>query len=192
MVADGCQNVAECGFVFGIPLCLANWQAVWIKHFGHDDQAEDAEQAGCGTFNGSVRPLTLGLETEICSQFFKSDFDVPASDHPGQDVLCTDCDVRAEEGRWLEAILWTAHQYPADGNRRRAAMIPQRHTGDELDLFRVSTVPGDLGFLPTGLRVNQSGSQARLSGRVYPWVLSQESRTGQRPDAGVKPDGQAT
>ena len=58
------------------------------KQLGHDGhQAEETQETGGGAFDGPVRPLALGFETEAGAQFFEGHFDIPAPGGPQDDLF---------------------------------------------------------------------------------------------------------
>ncbi len=63
--ADGGEGVGEGRWRFGVPGSVAKGQGHGMQQAGHDDdQAEDAEAARRGVFDGPLRPVALGLEAE--------------------------------------------------------------------------------------------------------------------------------
>src|SRR5260370_34655813 len=85
--------------------------------------------------------------------FLEGDFDLPATDEPGEDIARTDVEIGSQEGLRLEFAFGIANEQPADRHRRRAAAIPDGGaTGDFGEAVcsggpdaDAVAVPGDLG-----------------------------------------------
>lgn len=113
-----------------------------MEHLGHqNDQTERAKQAGCCTFNRAVRPLALGFKSEMSSDFLKGNLDVQTGDEPQENLLCRDRWVGTEVSLSFEAVLGTAHQYPANRDRIIALAIPERCARYEFDGFLDAAIP---------------------------------------------------
>ena len=83
------------------------------------DQREQAQQGGCGANNGPIRPLALGLHTEMIPDFMKSDFQLPAHHEPFQDLFGIGRQVGAQQGLGFELAFWVPDQDPTDGQGRQ-------------------------------------------------------------------------
>src|SRR5258708_34152570 len=83
--------------------------------------------------------------------FLEGDFDLPATDEPGEDIARTDVEIGSQEGLRLEFAFGIANEQPADRHRRRAAAIPDGGATGDFDEAVCSAVPAaDAGAVPGG------------------------------------------
>src|SRR5260221_3124067 len=90
--------------------------------------------------------------------FLEGDFDLPATDEPGEDIARTDVEIGSQEGLRLEFAFGIANEQPADRHRRRAAAIPDGGATGDFDEAVGSAVPeadavalpGDFGIVEDG------------------------------------------
>ena len=88
LAADGGEGVGKGGVLLAIPGSGCDGQA----HIGAEartqerDEGEQREQAGRRACDGQLRPLPLGLDTEMVTHFPEGDFQLPALNEPGDDL----------------------------------------------------------------------------------------------------------
>src|SRR5258707_5972182 len=90
--------------------------------------------------------------------FLEGDFDLPATDEPGEDIARTDVEIGSQEGLRFEFAFGIANEQPADRHRRRAAAIPDGGATGDFDEAVGSAVPeadavalpGDFGIVEDG------------------------------------------
>src|SRR6266478_7385450 len=73
--------------------------------------------------------------------FLEGDFDLPATDEPGEDIARTDVEIGSQEGLRFEFAFGIANEQPADRHRRRAAAIPDGGATGDFDEAVGSAVP---------------------------------------------------
>ena len=74
------------------------------------DAGEQPEQAGCGTSYCFVRPLPLGLDTQVVAHLAEADLQLPTLDEPANDLQRLLGGVGAEPGLRVEALAGVAPQ----------------------------------------------------------------------------------
>lgn len=110
MPANGGQGITKGSFFFDVPTVLADRQVSWVEHLCHDGhQAKETKETRRGTFDGTIRPLTLGFKAEESTQFFEGDFDIPAQREPDDNLFSRNVRIGAKESSGFEAIFWAAH-----------------------------------------------------------------------------------
>ncbi len=114
------DGIAEGGDCFRVPSGRSGFE---LSRFGEivgpeRNERKQAEQRRSGSKDCLVRPLALGFDAEVSTRFLERDFDLPAADEPGEDVLRTGIEIGCEEGLRLELSCWIAHEHPTDRHRR--------------------------------------------------------------------------
>src|ERR1700681_2745460 len=90
--------------------------------------------------------------------FLEGDFDLPATDEPGEHIARTGVEIGSQEGLRVEFAFGIANEQPADRHRRRAAAIPDGGAAGDFDEAVGSAVPetdavalpGDFGIVEDG------------------------------------------
>ena len=161
MPANGSQGITEGGLLLDVPAVVAYRQFVREKQLGDDGhQAEETAETRRGAFDSPVLPLALGLEAQKGTQFFESDFDIPAPGGPQDDLFGRHLRIRTEESRRWEAFLSTPYQHPAQENRVFSWGMPEGDPGDEFEEMFLA-IKHQLEFLPFGFWVFQR-SESRV------------------------------
>ncbi len=102
---------------------------------------EQSQQHRSSTCYSEVRPLALGLHSKVGANFLESNFNPPAQREPMDDLnrvnrgLCTQQSLCAQLS---ERVL---NEYPSNGHRRLARMIPERCLRAELHSPSNTVVP---------------------------------------------------
>src|ERR1044071_3890049 len=105
--------------------------------------------------------------------FLAGDFNVPASNEPGQHLGGTHRGVRTEKNRgvallsaraWL--FLFVTHQHPAQAYGVMARGRPERDLTDPFDVSHLVTIPGHLRVLPRRVRGGQPLPEGELAGAL--------------------------
>src|SRR5258708_32163980 len=92
--------------------------------------------------------------------FLEGDFDLPATDEPGEDIARTDVEIGSQEGLRLEFAFGIANEQPADRHRRRAAAIPDGGATGDFDEAVGSAVPeADAVALPGDFGIGEGGGE---------------------------------
>src|SRR6266852_4606316 len=84
--------------------------------------------------------------------FLEGDFDLQATDEPGEDIARTDVEIGSQEGLRFEFAFGIANEQPADRHWRRAAAIPDGSAAGDLDEAVGSAVPQAVRMAESFLR----------------------------------------
>src|SRR5258708_36219739 len=92
--------------------------------------------------------------------FLEGDFDLPATDEPGEDIARTDVEIGSQEGLRFEFAFGIANEQPADRHRRRAAAIPDGGATGDFDEAVGSAGPeADAVAVPGGFWILEDGGE---------------------------------
>src|SRR5438046_1369841 len=78
------------------------------------DEGKQAQQSRTGAQNGVGRPLTLSFKAQMGANFFKGDFNPPATNNPGENLGGVGGLVSSKESGRGELAKGVAHQHPTD------------------------------------------------------------------------------
>ena len=120
-------------------------------------QSNDGKQCQQGRRDAQdrqVRPLSLGLHAQLSTHFMKSDFDLPASYKPLDDLLGRNGKISAKQSLGLEDLFGIPDNDPTDGQRRLSRVEPDRCLGANFNpsLFLAIPLLGSETF-PTSVLV---------------------------------------
>ena len=73
-----------------------------------DDEGEQTEQRRSGPKDCLVGPLALGFDAEMGTGLLEGDFDLPATDEPGEDIARTGIEIGCQECLRIELAGWIA------------------------------------------------------------------------------------
>ena len=89
---------------FGIPGRLSNREFAFefqLVRQESNDRKQSQQSRGCSE-DGPIRPLALGLNTQVSSNLLEGHFQLPAQDEPLQDLLWLDVQVGTKQGLGFE------------------------------------------------------------------------------------------
>ena len=87
---------------------------------GQGGPGEETQQDGSGAGDGEVRPLVLGLQTQMGSDFLEGDLQLPTQDKPLQDLGRVCRGVGAEESLRIDGALGITQRMVTGG-------LPERY-----------------------------------------------------------------
>ena len=105
------------------------------------DDGEQAEQNWRSAEDGLIGPLALSFDTEMSTDLFESDLDLPATDEPSKDVAGLSLEISSEKGLGLELTFGIADKEPADRDWRNPGAIPNRRATGDLNEAIGSAIP---------------------------------------------------
>ena len=96
-------------------------------------QGEQPEQCRGGAGDRRVRPLPLGLDSQVVADLGEGDLHGPTLNAPAQHHERIGLQVGAQQALRLEGAVRIVHQNPADRNLL-AGVLPQGHAGSDVQL----------------------------------------------------------
>ncbi len=105
------------------------------------DHREQTEQGWCDAQDGEIRPLALGLHTQVSPGFVESDLDLPAPRKPLDDLLGRNGEIGTQQGLRLKPLLGIADNDPANRQGRLSAMEPDGGAGGDFNLTFLLAIP---------------------------------------------------
>ena len=85
--------------------------------------------------------MTLGLDSQMSSDFLKGHLHLSAPEEPLQNLAWLLIELGAEQSTSFEFALWIPHQDPTDGYRRQAGVIPDSGTRSQFYQTLTLTIP---------------------------------------------------
>ena len=126
--------------------------------------------------DGPVRPLALGLYSQVGPHLLKSDLQLPAKHKPFQDLGRVRCRAGAQQGLGSEGLLGVADQHPANDRRGLAGAVPDRRLGGDFHHAGGAVVPGNRGTGPSYLGlVKDLGLVKEGFQRGTPWAFQRRA-----------------
>src|SRR5258708_455969 len=164
MLTNERQRIGKGRQGFAIPGGLTNGKGVFTQQLlrknGHE--RKECQQGRSGAQNRQIRPLALGLDAQMSTNFMKGDFNCPAQDKPLDDLESLCLLIGTQQGQWLVPALWITNEHPTDRNRGNGRLIPQRRASGDLHLARCPPIPGQRLFSPLRRRIVEALRKFRL------------------------------
>src|ERR1044071_128826 len=185
-------RIGERDLRFRIPRCPANWLALLPDqtvgqqrhHRKHPQQYRR-----CSLYRYII-PLSLRLDSQVRSRFFKGHFHPPAPHKPLQDLLRFMLAIRTHQSLRLELALRVSNQHPANRYSFKAAFVPQCRFAIDFKFALATAIPvSNLDLLPEGFGVVESGFRI-LSSRSFDSWSSKLARRARRrvvPEFSIHP-----
>src|SRR5918994_2273571 len=115
------------------------------------DHREQSQQRRGGSPYRQLRPLSLGLESEMPAHLLKGHLKLPAHNKPADDLLWISVKVSTKESLGLELSLRITHQHPTNRHGEQARRILERCLRSDLDCAILAPVPvGNRDGFPEG------------------------------------------
>src|SRR5271169_6048554 len=142
------------GFV--IPSGLTQRHSMPIKQLLSKEchQRKKSQQSRSGAQNSQIGPLSLGLNSQMGSDFMKGHFDLPTQDKPFDDLDWTDGLISAQQGLWIKLAIGVTNKYPAQRDCRLSRMIPDRCSCCHFHHTSLVPVPFHGEGFPRGLGIS--------------------------------------
>ena len=113
-----------------------------------DNERVEAEQAWLDTQDSVAASSTSRFQSQVLPHFFKSDFDIPATDECFDDAFDAHANLSAEEVLVSMTASQITHMNPAQLDETLSLAIPVPGTGNDLYSACASAVPLDCQPLP--------------------------------------------
>lgn len=151
-LANQSYRIGKGGQGFGIPCRRANGQALLGQEgmSKHGNERKQAQESGCGTRNGLIRPLALGFDAEMLTDMAQGGFHLPTALEEDQDVERVKAWVSGQERLRVKLARHIADESEANRHRGLSGMIPHGLMGAYLNVAQLVVIPDDGPTHPAG------------------------------------------
>ena len=163
---------------------------------------EQSQQHRSSTCYSAIRPLSLSLHSKVCPCLLKSNLDLPAQHEPLDDTNRCDSSIGTQQRLCAQLSERVADEYPSNGHRGLARMIPERCLRAELHSPSNTVVPRERRAHPARIgtvqecpecgqtmaletRTPHLAGPARRSGFIERGVETQSGNEGDRTSHGL-------
>jgi hypothetical protein len=172
LLAHRCNGIGKGGLCLGIPGSLTDREVAFLGQTMRQqgDDREESQQDWRSAGDREVGPLTLGLDSQMSSDFLKGHLHLPAPEEPLQNFARLLVELGAEQSASFEFAQRISHQDPTDGYWRQARVIPD--SGTRSQFYQTLTLPIpviDEQPLPLRVAVVKDLLQRRQSASDEPW-----------------------